>query len=237
MPEHVDIRVSPSLDPEIFKVEGYSDDTRMYVDSVVNAFNDAYVTVGKVHSARELWAQNPSVTPENATRIVGHEADKQKNRVLNRLALAERDLRANIRHAESQLTEPLTEQAGRGTLNTEVRDHAKRLDRPAREAFMREAFERGDGLTLEAVLGAPHYLSGFTKTDHDHFIRRYHERRNPQLVQRLDLMNRVLEKFERALPIVDSAFAKAVGATPSIVARLEQANEQAKAALNIQPTE
>lgn len=238
MPAPVDTRVSPAIDPEVFRsVEGYNEDTRGFVDAVVNAFNDVYITVGKICDARELWERNPAVTKENAVIIVGQEADKQKQRVLNRLSLAERDLRANIQHTQSQLTEPLIELAGRGTLNAEVRAHVKALDRSEREKFMRDALDRNDEPTLTAILGAQDFLSGLTPHDHGHYLRLYHQRKQPHLMQRLDLMNRILDKFERALPIVDSAFAKAVGAKPSIVAQLERMNEQAKAALNIQPTD
>jgi hypothetical protein len=237
MPEDIDIRVTPSLDPQVFKVEGYGEDTRGFVDCIITAVNDVYVTCGRIHDARELWERNPTVTPENRILIVGQEADKQKDRVLKRLSLAERDLRANIAHVEGQLMEPLTEKAGLGSINTEVRAFVRGLDPSEREKFMREALEQNDESTLTAVLGAQHFLSGLAANDKAHFLRLYHEKQNPQLVRRLDVMNRVLERFERTLPLVDNAFAKAVGAKPSVVAQLERANEQAKAALNIQPTE
>lgn len=238
MPAPIDSRVSPALDPETYRsVEGYNDDTRGFVDSVVNAFNDAYVTVGKVHDARELWERNAAVTPENRIIIVGQEADKQRDRVLNRLSLAERDLRANIAHTEALLMQPLTEQAGLGSLNGEVRAYVRQLDRSGREAFMREALDRNDEPTLTALLGAQHFLSGMTPVDRDHYLRLYHEKKQPQLVQRLDVMQRVLGLFERSVPIVQAQFDKAVGAKPSVVAHLNRANEQAKAALNIQPTD
>lgn len=238
MPAPIDSRISPALDPEVFRaVDGYDEDTRLFVDGVANAFNDIYVTCGKLHDARELWERNPAVTKENAVIIVGKEADKQKQRVLNRLMLAERDLRSNIKHAESQLMEPLTEQAGLGSVNGEVRSFVRGLDRSEREKFMRAALDRNDEPTLTAILGAQDFLSGLTAIDRDYYLRQFHEKKRPELVRRLDVMNRVLGLFERALPIVHTAFDKAVGAQPSVVAKLEQANEQAKAALNIQPTE
>lgn len=236
MPAPIDSRVSPALDPETYKVEGYNDDTRTFVDGVVNAFNDAYVTVGKVHEARELWERNPAVTPENRILIVGQEADKQRDRVLKRLALAERDLRSNILHVEAKLMEPLTERAGLGSLNGEVRAFVRGLDRSEREAFMRDALDRDDEPTLTALLGAQHFLSGLTPTDRDHYLRQYHERKQPQLVRRLDVMQQVLDKFERNVPIVHAQFDRAVGAKPSLVGALNRANEQALAALKIEPT-
>jgi hypothetical protein len=232
----IDTRVSPALDPEVFKVEGYDEETAPFDGGVISAFNDAYQTLAKVHDARELWEKNPAVTPENRIRIVGQEADKQKQRVLNRLALAERDLRANIAHTEKQLMQPLTERAGLGSLNGEVRTYVRGLDRAAREKFMVRAIESSDGPTLEAVLGAQSFLSGFTQIDHDHFLRSYHERHQPQLVRRLDLMQRLLDRFERSIGLIHKEFDKAVGAKPDFVAHLERANARAMAALKIEPT-
>lgn len=217
----LDSRVSPALDPETYRsVEGYDDDTRAFVDVVINAFNDAYVTAGKIHDARELWESNPSVTAENRILIVGREADKQKDRVLKRLALAERDLRANIAHVEAQLMEPLTEHAGLGTINSEVRAFVRSLGGTEREKFMADALAQNDGTTLSAVLGAQHFLSGLTTFDRDHYLRRFHQQRQPQQVRRLEVMQRVLERFERGIPVVHAQFDKAVGAKSNAVANL-----------------
>ena len=232
MPDNIDTRVSPALDPETYRaVEGYNDDTRIFVDCVVNAFSDIYQTVGKAHDARARAESNPAWTPENRVIIVSKEVEEAKQRSLRRLANAERDLRANIAHTEGELSRPLTERAGMGSLNGEVRNYARALDRKGRSAFMSEALERDDDATLTAILGAQPFLSGLTRVDHQHYTRLYHEKRNPVLVRRLDVMNRFLEMVERNGPIVQLQFDKAVGAKPSVVAALNQLDGQAKAAL------
>lgn len=237
MADNIDTRVSPSLDPERLRLmDGYNDDTRTFVDCVVNAFNDAYQTPGKIHDARELAERNSAWTPENRIIIVGKESAKQKDRVLKRLALAERDLRANIAHTEGELSRPLMERAGLGSINGEVRAFVRDLNRSDREKFMTEALDRDDGPTLEAILGAQPFLSGLTPLDHEHYVRAYHTQRNPHLVRRLDLMKRFLDEIERDGPIVHAQFDKAVGAKPSLVGALDKANEQALAALRIEPT-
>lgn len=237
MPDTIDTRVSPALDPETYRaMEGYNDDTRMFVDDVVNAFNDIYVTLGKIHDARRLAESNPAWTPENRVLIVGQEANKQKERVSKRLDLAHRDLKARITHTEGELSRPLTERAGLGSLNGEVRAFAKALNRSERETFMNAALEADDGPTLEAILGAQPFLSGLTPLDHEHYLRLYHVRKNPHLIVRLDVMRRMLEMIHRNGPVVHAQFAKAVGANPSLVGALQVANEQALAALKIEPT-
>lgn len=236
MADNIDTRVSPAMDPETYRaVEGYNDDTRPFVDDVVAAFNDIYMTLGKVHDARVSAEGNPAWTPENRILIVSKESAKQKERVLTRLARAERDLRARIEHTAKQLSEPLTEKAGLGSLNGEVRAHAAKLDRPKRSALITEALESNDDATLTAILGAQPFLSGLSKEDHDHYLHLYHAKRNPHLVARLSVMTRFLEMVERNGPIVHAQFDKAVGAKPKAVKAITAANERAMNALKIEP--
>ena len=91
MADNIDTRVSPALDPEVFRsVDGYNDDTRLFVDDVVNAYNEIYHVLGQLHDARALAESNPAWTPENRIIIVSKECAKHKERALKRLALAER---------------------------------------------------------------------------------------------------------------------------------------------------
>src|SRR5690554_2170828 len=118
MPAPVDTRVSPALDPETFRaIKGYSDDTAPFVGHVINAFNDAYVTVGKIWDARRLADSNGAWTEEQKILNVGRTSEEQKLRILKKIDLAERDLTANMAHTEDQLMQPLTEKAGLGSLN------------------------------------------------------------------------------------------------------------------------
>lgn len=235
--DNIDTRVSLSLDPETYRaIEGYNDETRTFVDHVINAFNDAHVTVGKLWDAREAADGNPGWTEEQRILNVQRVAEKHRSRVLKRFDLASRDLAANITHTEDELSRPLTERAGMGTLNGEVRAFVARLERPKRSAFMAEALERDDGPTLEAVLGAQPFLSGLTPVDHEHYLRLYHEKKNPHLVRRLDVMNRFLDKLDRIAPVLREQFDKPVGAKPNVASAIKVANDRAMAALKIEPT-
>jgi hypothetical protein len=237
MADKIDTRVSTSLDPENLRLsDDYTDETAKFVGGVVNAFNDAFVTLGKLHDAREAAEGNGAWTPENRVIIVKKEADKHQERILRRFDQAARDLEANIKHTESQLMEPLREQAGLGSLNGEVRSFVRGLNRSEREAFMRQALGQDDDATLTAVLGAQPFLSGLTPLDRDHYLRDYHTKKRPDLVRRLDVMRRFEERLHAARPILFTQMSKAIGATPDVAAHLQRADEQALAALNIEPT-
>lgn len=236
MPEEIKTRVSLSLDPEVYReIEGYNDETRPFVDMVISAFNDAHQTVAKLWDARDAANGNPGWTEEQRILNVQRVAEKHRERVLKRFDLAHRDLVANITHTETELSRPLTERAGLGTLNGEVRAFARGLKRPERHALITEALEKDDGPTLEALLGAQPFLSGLSQADHEHYTRLYHEKKNPHLVRRLDVMNRFRERLDRIGPILREQFDKPVGAKPNIAGAIRAANDRAEAALNIQP--
>jgi len=236
MADNIDVRVSPALDPETYRsIEGYEEHAQ-FVGGVVNAMNDAYVTVGKLWDARRLADSNGVWTEEQRIINVGREAEKHKQRILKRLDLAATDLAATIAHTEAQLTQPLTEKAGQGSLNGEVRGFVRTLKRGEREAFMRDALERDDEPTLTAILGAQSFLTGLTPLDHEHYLRLYHQKKRPDLVRRLDVMEQFRTRLDRIAPVVHEQFARPVGAKPNIVGALQVANDQAVAALKIEPT-
>lgn len=238
MSDKVDTRVSLSLDPETWRsVAGYTDETAPFDGGVISTINDAFVTLGKVHEARQRAEENLAWTPEQRILIVGKEAEKHKTRLLQRIDRADRDLTANIAHTEAQLMEPLTEKAGLGTLNTEVRAYVRGLEtRGEREKFMRAALDTDDEATLTATLGGLPYLSGLTPEDRDHYLRLYHQKKRPDLMRRLDLMKRLQERLGGIAPVVHKQFERAIGAKPGVVTALKGQEDRALAALKIEPT-
>ena len=237
MAAEIDSKISLTLDPEVYvAIEGYNEQTAPFVGCVVNAVSYAFQTLQQVHAARALTEGNGAWNDGQKKLHVGKMAATRKESVLRKFDLAGRDLAANIAHTEAELMKPLTERAGLGSLNGEVRAHVKALKRGEREAFMNEALERDDVPTLEAVLGGQAFLSGLTPLDRDHYLRQYHTKKRPDLVRRLDVMQRFQDRLDRIGPALHAQFEKAVGASPGVVAQLDRANEQALAALAAVPT-
>lgn len=234
----VDIRISPALDPETYRsVEGYDDSNRGYVDDVISVFDDTYHTLGKLHEARRQAEKNPAWTPANRVLILSKEALKQKERLAKRLDRAVGDLGRRIEHIEGELARPLEARA-LGTLNAEIRSHSKSLSRDDREKLIQDAMREDDDTTLASILAAPPYLSGLTSVDQSHYLGVYHARKNPALVARLNLMRRVQDTMNATGAnggVFHTAFEKVVGAKPSEVRAIEQADAAARAALNVEP--
>jgi hypothetical protein len=236
MKDGIDIRVSPSIDPQTLTgIDGYTEETAGFVGEAYSAFNDAYITLSKIHDAADLWRNNPAVTPENATLIVSKEAAKHQDRLLRKMDGAARTLQANIAHTEGELSRPLEARA-LGTLNAEIRTHARSLDREGRSKLIREAMEADDDTTLASILAVPAYLSGLSQVDCDHYVHQYHSKKNPHLVARLTVMRGALEKVERDGRLIIKEMRKAIGADAKQVQAIDKADTAARAALKIEPT-
>lgn len=235
----VNSKVTPALDPETYlAIEGVNDITRGYVDDVISFMNDAYATLGKLHEAKDLVDGNPAWTVEQRVLMMSAEAIKQKTRLAQRLDRAVRDLESRIVRTEQELIKPV-QQAAAGPLAKEVRQHFKSLSGGERSKLIREALATDDEATLQAVLGAQPFLSGFSVVDRDHFIGIYHAKKQPHLVERRDVMVRVRDLLN-ASGANGAAFHKAfevvVGAKPGDALAIEKANRRALDALKIQPT-
>ena len=235
----VNSRVTPALDPEVYlAVEGVNDSTRGYISDVVSVFNDAYATIGKLHSAKELVDSNPAWTAEQKVLMMSGETTKQKERLAKKLDRVCRDLDSRIALTESDLLKPV-QQAAAGPLALEVRQHFKSLNNSERSKLIREAMEADDDATLQAVLGPQAFLSGMSSIDRDHFIGLYHRKRQPHLVERLEVMVRVRDLMNRS-GATGSAFHKAfdvvLGASTNVASTIEKANRAAVDALKIEPT-
>ena len=81
MPTEIDARITPSLHSENVKqLDGYSDDSAPYLGPVMEALDDAYLTLGKLHDARHLASKNQAWTPEQAVLAVSDPAGRQQQR-------------------------------------------------------------------------------------------------------------------------------------------------------------
>lgn len=235
----INTAISPALDPGTYlAVEGVNDSTRAYIDDVVSLMVDIYGTLDKLANARKLADSNPSWNDEQKILIVGAEATKQKDRLARRLDRTVRDLDGRIQHVQQELVRPV-QQAAAGPLAAEVRSHFKMLDRSERTKLLNEAFAAEDEATLQAVLGSQPFLSGLTREDQVHYLHRYHSKRQPQLVERLELMVRVRDLMNTSGAngsAFHRSFERVVRAKPGVVNAIAQADAKARAALNIEPT-
>jgi hypothetical protein len=231
--ENLDIRVTPSLhESAISQLEGYSEETAPYLSPVKEVFSDAYITIGKLHTAREQASKNQAWTEDQRILLISKEADKQQERLCKKFDQIHATLTKQADFLNQQLTQPLKEKAGVGSLNSEVRNHAKALTHESRVKLVEDAFEANDTDTLHALLGAQHFLSGLMPEEHAFYTRQLHERQNPAIVQRLTVTRGALKIVQDRAPLLFGQVEKAIGAPRHRVQSIAQRNSAALKALN-----
>ena len=80
MPTPVDIRITPSLHADTLKeVDGYDDElTAPILAPALEALDDAYITLGKLHDARDAAKKNQAWTEGQQVLAVSDAAWKQQ---------------------------------------------------------------------------------------------------------------------------------------------------------------
>lgn len=233
----VSTNVSPSLHPNnITALEGYNDSTSKYLAPVVTAFDEAYQSIQAVHEAREKADKNPAWTDASKVLQTANLAEKYQGRVCRKFDDAWSNLGKAITAIDEELSKPLEQLAGAGTVNGEIRTYSKSLERKERAELMTKAIQSNDTKTLGAILGAPPYLSGWSDVEHAHYQRLYHETSQPERANLLAVMKEARKKMGSVNGIILNGFEKAVGADWSKVQKLRKANSEAEQAFILKDT-
>jgi len=227
----VSTNVTPSLHPNNVKsLKGYNESTSPYLAPVVTIFDEIYQSVDAIYSARVKANRNGAWTEASKVLQLAQLGEKYQNRLLPRIDNVVGNLAKAITAIDGELSKPLEQQAGAGTVNGEIRAYAKSLEHKDRTRLLHQAIQDGDNKTAGAILGAPPYLSGLSAIQHEMYLRQFHEHRQPELANRLAAMSGAKALLEERAPMIFGQIEKAVGASFDKVKRLREANSEAEAA-------
>lgn len=231
MSDTVDARISPSLHPDVvaLSVEGYDSETAPVLAHVVTAFSEMYEGLRSIHTARESARRNPTWNDAQQVLATQDLADKAFARAARHVDASRSSLAKGIESLEKDLTAPIEARAAH-PIAVEIRAHAKALPKDKRHAFISEAIRNADAATIEAVLGAPAYLSGLDAEFVETYTRMWRERVDPAAAKRLKAMQSAKALLERNAPLLHGEVAKAVGMAPDKVKRLRDAKTAAEKA-------
>ncbi len=230
MTDNVDHRISPSLHPENVKsIDGFDEQTAPYLAPTMTAFSTAYEGVRAVLAAKEAAAANP--TWNEAQQIIHTDDFAQKHlaRITKSFDVTRSNLDKAIVALEQQLTTPIESKAA-ASIAGEIRAFVRDMPTEKRHAFIQQALDAADHVTLGAVLGSPPYLSGLDANFQAVYVRHYHERNSPELAQRLKAMKGAKQMIEERAGLVFESMARAVGAPPHKAKALREAKTAAKQA-------
>jgi hypothetical protein len=231
MSETIDTRVSPSLHPaNVRQLDGFDDETAVYLAPVETALSEAYEGLGQVHTARDAARKNPAWNEAAQVLQTQDYADKVFARVARHFDSASAGLSKSIAALEEQLSAPITSKASHA-VSAEIRTHVRSLKTNERMAFIQRAANEGDETTCAAVFGAPAYLSGVEPNTVEVLTRTYHERKSPAVAKRVRAMKAAHDLLSDRGGLLHKELEKAVGMNPVRVRALRQARTEAEQAL------
>lgn len=232
MPTPVDIRITPSLHADTLKeVDGYDEElTAPILAPALEALDDAYITLGKLHDARDHASRNQAWTEGQQVLAVSDAAWKQQQRIAKKFDNVRATLDKQIAHFDELLQQPLESRAA-VTIAGEVRKFVKDMPNEERHKFLQQAIDAGDVTTCSSVLGAPPYLSGLDANFQKTYIRLWHERTSPDTAKKLKAVRGAKAVIEQRGGLIFKEVEKAMGAPWARVQALREGNDKALAAL------
>lgn len=198
-----------------------------------SAFASSFAALEQISKAQKAAAANDAWTEAHALLQVGGMADKTLDRLTQAFDNAHKKLTELVAALDKSLSSPL-EGGTRDQLAIEIREHVKNLPEAKRAAFVGEALKKNDTRTMQAILGAPAFLSGLGEAHHTLYTRQYREASNPTAVARLDVARKGLELLEARSGLILTEIEKAMGGSFKKLKKIREANSAAEAALVMQ---
>jgi len=177
-------------------IEGVNEETAPYVKPAKEVLSLAYVTLNQLNEARRAVQHDESLTEAGKLLKLADFASKHQELVTRKFDAVHKNLSVGIGALERQLNAPVVEAARVSPFAVEIRDHVKAMNPDQRMQWLNEMTRKDDRQSLNAVLGAPSYLTGLSDEMKAGYAAHYHRTTNPGLVARLDVMKKALDKVE-----------------------------------------
>jgi len=221
----IDTNVTPSLHPQVVaSLEDYDDDTSGHLQQVVEAFQQAYEQLGKLHLTKDAAFSDPTMTEAAAVVRTADHAEKVFKIAATRFDKVTANLTSGIANMEKDLNTPVQAHASHH-IASEIRAHIKGQKSPM--DFVRNAIERGDKDTVSAALGAPPYLTGLTPEMQAGLLRMWNEKTNPLAAKRMRAMKAGLDLIGSNAPLLHGEVRRAVGVPQHKIKAFREAKQRA----------
>lgn len=219
------------IHPGIFtNLDGLTDDTRPFIAPAVDAFTAAVNGLTEISELRQLAQENLSLTPEARILQTSNFADRVVANVCKQIDAADATLSKQIAFTEGELSKPL-EAAVHTVTAQELRGLARSMTPDDRRKLITDSIEAGDTQVLSALLAAHPLTTGLTKVEVEVFSRKYREKAQPLLANRLAIMKKTQQLLNDRSGLVMTHAEKLVGATRAKLNALRSAEAKFSKAL------
>ncbi|MDP5279226.1 hypothetical protein Q9Q95_09860 [Sphingomonas sp. DG1-23] len=212
MSDKIDTRISPTLHPGIAgEIADYDDETRPLLGATETAVDEAFEALKSIHDAKAAAATNPTLNEFAQLIAVDNHASKLMTKVYASWSRTVDTLNTNIAKMERDLNAPV-EQRATASMASEIRTYFRSMDNEAKRiTAIRQAIADGDDMTVTAVLGGRHYLSGIDAETSAQFLREWHGAQRPLEAKKLRAMKAAAEMLNSRYKMLTKAVSDAVG--------------------------
>jgi hypothetical protein len=206
--------------------ELFTEATKPYVQAARSAFDTATKAIQAIYDARRDVPLSAYASEDGYWCAIADVASRNQDRATAAMDSAARSLTAAIAHTRTELETPIKSAATRA-MSAEIRAHAAALSPSKRN----ELIKTGSRDTLDAILGAEHYLSGLTETEKTVHLRAYFDKYAPDNALRLRAMEAALELVNTRGPLVLREVERALGKSWTFIDVVRKRKAKADAAL------
>ncbi|WP_066800827.1 hypothetical protein [Sphingomonas soli] len=212
MSDKIDTRISPTLYPGIAgEIADYDDETRPLLGQTETAVHEAFQALQSIHDAKAGAAKNPALNEYAQLIAVDNHATKLMSKVYGSWSRTVDTLNNNIASLEKELNAPV-EQRATQSMASEIRSFFRGMDNEAKRiTAIRQAIADGDSITVTAVLGGRHYLSGIDAETSAQFLHEWHGAQRPLEAKKLRAMKAAAEMLNNRYKMLTKAVSDAVG--------------------------
>jgi hypothetical protein len=207
----------------VTKLEGFEEHGATLAPAVT-ALEAMEKCISEVIDARNRSAKDPALTEGAAVLKVAAYGDKLSEAASKKADVAHRHVESQIAAVEADLTKAVTANI-HTALAGEIRSHSKGEKNPVQ--FVSGLIAAGDEQSVNAILGAPAYLSGLTDDMRAALTKQWNAKRNPALTARLELLKATDDRLSRASSGFILTIEKAMGVDYRVIQKLRAAQAAA----------
>lgn len=210
-------------------IEGYDAETKGYVANAETALDSLRDGLQQIINAREASKRNPAWVEVVQVINVADFAAKVQAKTLPLIDATLANMSKSIAGMEEMLKAPIT--TGANTpVASDVCVYMRGLDDGERMKLLTRAIEKGDLVSLGAVLGRPAYLSGLTDEMQATLTVEYNRKKAPETARRIAVMKEAHARLSAAGSLFTVHVVKAMGVDWSVAQRLKAQKAEAERA-------
>ncbi|MEJ0006622.1 MAG: hypothetical protein WDM77_09755 [Steroidobacteraceae bacterium] len=195
-----------------------------------DAIGAAQTALTQIDEGFAVLQRDTGKTPQQKLSVLAASAERAYDRVFAAIGTSIQNIYKGVDLLEADLSKPF-EAKGANSVSAEIRIQLRAMPLNERNEVVIKALADGDDAILSAVLGVHPLASGVDAVRHKIWQRQLAEKRAPQTVQRIAVMQKAADALGRAQQALTQEFEMAMRGRFADGKRIESFNNDSAAAL------